>query len=226
MMQVHEPADQERPPPGGFDHAAARRSILASLILNALCPYLLFRALEPRFPAESILPLLYASLFPVIGFLLARRRKHGVDAIAVIALAGILIHLAVTVLAPNLSMALVLRALEGAIIGACLLVSAAIGRPVMLYVARQFVSAGVPGKRAGFEAMVARGAGRAFHVATIVWGCGLLLMSAVHVALAIYLPHADFVLVSPVLGVVTDVLLLAWSARYILRHVSVPRATQ
>jgi hypothetical protein len=81
---------------GAFNRAAAFRSIAFSLIVNALCPYLLFRFLEPRFPNESVLPLLYATIFPVIGFLFQLLRKRTMDAIALIALAGIAIHLTVT----------------------------------------------------------------------------------------------------------------------------------
>jgi hypothetical protein len=62
--------------------------------------------------------------------------------------------------------------------------------------------------------------GRAFLVTTTVWGSGLIIMSAVHIVLAIYLPHAEFVLISPMLGVATDVLLLSWSIRYMLRGMS------
>ena len=143
------------------------------------------------------------------------------DAIALIALCGIAFHVAITALSPNVSMALVLRAFQGAIIGSCFLVSAAIRRPVMLYVARQFVTAGAPERLAKFKSMIVIDGGRAFSVATIVWGCGLVIMSAVHVALAIYLSHPEFLLISPMLGVVADVLLLGWSARYIARHVSI-----
>lgn len=190
--------------PGTFSRAAAIRSITFSLILNALCPYLLFRFLEPRFPSDSVLPLLYATIFPVVGFLVGILRKRVVDVIALIAICGIAFHIAVTVLSPNVSVALVLRSFQGAIIGLCLLVSAAIRRPVILYVARQFAAAGSPEGRARFEAVAS---GRAFYVATVVWGTGLVVMSAVHVALATYMPHPEFVLISPILGIVAEILL-------------------
>ncbi|HEV2560540.1 MAG TPA: VC0807 family protein [Rhizomicrobium sp.] len=198
-----------------FNRKAAFRSIGFSLLVNALCPYLLFRFLEPRFPHESVLPLLYSTIFPVIGFCLGIFRKRMVDAIALIALCGIVFHIAVTVLSPNVSTALVLRSFEGTIVGLSFLASVAIGRPAILYIARQFVTAGAPERRARFDSVVAMDKGRVFRVATIVWGCGLALMSTVHVTLAIYLPHAEFLLVSPALGLIANGLLLGWSARYI-----------
>ncbi len=143
-----------------------------------------------------------------------------VDAIAVIALAGIVIQITMTVLSRDLSIALVLRSFEGAIIGLCFLLSAAVGRPVILYVARQFVTAGAPERRLRFELVVAMDKGRAFSVATTVWGGGLVIMSAVHVLLAIYLPHSVFVLLSPTLGIFTNLILLGWSTRYISQQLS------
>jgi hypothetical protein len=206
--------------PRSFDRRAAFRSLALSLTINALFPYLLFRYLEPHYPEESVLPLLYSSLFPVFGFLLGVWRKRMVDMIALIALVGIAIHIGFTVFSPTLAVALVLRSLQGAIIGIGFLVSVVIGHPVMLYVARRFVAAGAPERRARFDAFIAKDNGRVFRIAPIVWGVGLTLMSGVHVALAMSLPHDEFVLVSPVLGVVTDVILVGWSIRYVAKHVT------
>lgn len=221
--------EQPRAPPGfsnpnaargAFSRAAVVRPIAFSLIVNALCPYLLFRFLEPRFPDNSTQPLLYATIFPVIGFLFGLLRKRAMDVIALLALAGIAIHLTVTVLSPNVSTALVLRSFQGTVIGLGFLASAVIRRPVILPVARQFVAAGNPERRTRFDAIVAMDEGRTFIVATAVWGIGLVVMSAAHGALAILLPHAEFVLISPILSVVTDVLLLGWSVRYVARRMS------
>jgi hypothetical protein len=225
MMEIRSELPPGSPEPAAaaprtFSRAAAFRSMGFSLIANALCPWLLFRFLEPRFHGGSVLPLLYLTTFPIIGFLFGIWRKRMVDAIALIALCGITIHITVTVLSPDVSTALVLRPLEGAIIGLCFLLSAFIGRPVVLYIARQFVAAGAPARRARFEAIVGMDKARVFYVATIVWGCGLVIMSAVHVALAIDLPHPEYVLLYPILGTVTNLVLVGWTTRYTARRVS------
>jgi hypothetical protein len=41
-----------------------------------------------------------------------------------------------------------------------------------------------------------------------------MAMSGLHVALALKLPPAEYLLVSPVVGVATIVALLAWTGRY------------
>jgi hypothetical protein len=207
--------------PRGFNPAASFRAVGLNLVVNALCPYLLYRFLEPRFAADSVLPLLYAMIFPVAGFLFGIVRKRTLDAIALIVLFGLAFHLAVTAVSPDIGTALVLRSLQGGLVGLFFLASAALGRPVVLYIARQFALAGAPERRPRFEAAVAADRGRTFAIVTIVWGVGLVLMSAVHVALALRLAHDLFVLVSPILGVVTDLLLLAWTMRYTMRRMSI-----
>jgi hypothetical protein len=205
----------------GFSRAAPLRAIGFSLIFNALCPYLLFRFLEPRFPAGSVLPLLYTTIFPLAGFLFSVLRKGMVDAVALIAVAGIAIHLTVTILSPDVGTALVLRSFQGAIVGLCFLISAAIRRPVILYIARQFVAASGPEQGARFDWAVAQDRARVFTVVTVIWGITLAIMSGVHVALAIRLTHDAFVLLSPILGVVTDLVVLTWSIRYTFRRMSI-----
>ncbi len=218
MSLVRSNPDLSRP---GLSRAAPLRAIGFSLIFNALCPYLLFRFLEPRFPAGSVLPLLYTTIFPIAGFLFGVLRKGMVDAIALIALAGIAIHLTVTILSPDVGTALVLRSFQGTIIGLCFLTSAAIGRPVILYIARQFVVASGPERGALFDLAVAHDRARAFTVVTVIWGITLVIMSGVHIALAIRLTHDEFLLASPILGLVTDLAVLTWSIRYTFRRMSI-----
>lgn len=207
-------------PQGRFDRFTALRSIGASLIFNALCPYLLYRFLAPHFPAESIRPLLYSTIFPIVGFFVGLVRKRSLDAVALIALFSISAHVTLTILSSTVAMALVLRSFTGAIIGSFFVLSALVGRPVILYIARQFVQAGSPDRLAGFDRVVEMDKRRVFRVTTSVWGIGLIAMSGVHVALALYLSHADYLLASPALGVVVDVVLLAWSGQYIFRRIS------
>jgi len=218
MSAARSNPDLSRP---GFSRAAPLRAIGFSLIVNALCPYLLFRLLEPRFPAGSVLPLLYTTIFPIAWFLFGVLRKGVVDAIALIALAGITIHLTFTIVSPDIGTALVLRSFQGTIIGLCFLISAAIGRPVILYFARQFVTASGPERSARFDLAVAQDRARAFTVVTVIWGGALVVMSGVHIALALRLAHDEFVLISPILGVATDLVLLTWSIRYTFRRMSI-----
>jgi hypothetical protein len=202
--------------PARYNVRAALGSIVFSLILNALMPYLVYRTLEPRYPAGSVVPLLYATAFPVFGFILGLIRKRQVDAIAILSMVGIAIHMAVTVLVGNVGLALVARSLDGLVIGVVLVVSAAIGRPVVLYVARQ--AAAGSGQPSRIDALLAAGGMRAFTTITYVWGIFLIVMSAVHVVLALRLTPSTYLLASPALGIVTNLLLVVWSGWFLGRR--------
>lgn len=129
-----EPSTQGGASDQRFHRLRAAKFIGLSLTINALCPFLAYRALQAHFPAGSIKPLLCATIFPVVGLLLSFVRKRSIDAIAILAIVGITEHLAVTIIAGNVITALVARSLDGALIGSVLLIShcdewAARGRP-------------------------------------------------------------------------------------------------
>src|SRR5260370_24270871 len=104
----------------GFDRKGALKSVGLSLTINALCPFLLYRVLQSHFSASSVMPLLYATIFPVIGLILSLLRKRTVDAIAILAMLGLALHIVVTLLARTVVVALVVRSLDGSLIGLAL----------------------------------------------------------------------------------------------------------
>lgn len=100
-----------------------------SLIINGLCPFLLYRVLESHFPAGGVMPLLYASMFPALGSILGNVRKGTVDVIAMIVMAALAMHIVVTLIARNVGITLVAISLDGTLIGLVLIVSAMVRRP-------------------------------------------------------------------------------------------------
>src|SRR5579872_3495461 len=106
--------------PSRPERAQALKPLALSLTINALCPFLLYRALQSHFPANSVMPLLYATIFPVFGLILSLLRKRSVDAIAIITMVGLAFHIVVTLLARTVGIALVVRSLDGAFIGLAL----------------------------------------------------------------------------------------------------------
>jgi hypothetical protein len=198
-----------------FDRRTALRSIGLSLTINALCPFLVYRVLEPHFPPGSVMPLLYATVFPIFGLVLSLVRKRAADAIAILAMAGLAIHIVVTLIAPTVGIALVIRSLDGTLIGLAFVISALVGRPIILLVARQVVAGGSPEQTASLKGVIENDGQRVFFTITMVWGGGLIAMSVVHVLMALEMAPADFLLASPVVGVATILALIAWSGRYV-----------
>ena len=141
------------------------------------------------------MPLLYATIFPVIGLMLSLLRKRVVDAIAIITMVGLALHIAVTLLTRSVSIALVVRSLDGALIGLALVISALIGRPIILLVAKQIVAGGSSERAASLNRMIENDGASTFFTITLVWGFRLMAMSGLHVVLSLTMPPADFLLV-------------------------------
>ena len=197
------------------DRSAALRSVGLSLFVNALCPFVVYRVLAPRYPANSITPLLYATIFPIVGLISGLIRKRALEFIAIFAMAGITIHVVATLLARDVAIALVLRSLDGSIIGLALIISALIGRPILLLVAQQAAAGRGSEQAVSLERFIQRDGARTFFTVTMVWGVCLMAMSGLHVLLALRLAPATFLLTSPVVGLVTIGVLLAWTGRYV-----------
>jgi hypothetical protein len=200
------------------------KSVGLSLTVNALCPFILYRVLQSHFPSDSVMPLLYATIFPVIGLILSLVRKRTFDAIAILAMTGLAFHIVVTLLARSVGIALVVRSLDGAFIGLALVISALIGRPIILLVAKQLVAGGSSERAASLNRAIDNDGPRTFFTITLVWGICLIAMSGLHVVLALKLPPADFLLISPVVGLVTIMALLAWTGPYLAARTRTPVA--
>jgi hypothetical protein len=190
------------------------RTIGFSLLLNGVCPYLLYTALEPHFAEGAFQPLLYATVFPLTGLAVGIVRTRSVDMIAAIVLFSMAINIAAIFLTPNLKWALVARSLNGLIIATAMLVSALIGRPVFYFVARQFVAAGNPVRLQGFDAANEADGRRTFVVVTLVWALGIYLLCAVNAALALTVQPANYLLASQVTNIAFNVALSVWTIRF------------
>lgn len=197
-----------------FSWPRAIRAIATSIVINAVCPYLIYRALAPLYPAGDLTPLLASTIFPLFGLVFGAIRTRVLDTIALISLVEILISIAVTLAARDIRLALIARALQGTLTGLFFLFTAMIGRPLLYYVARQFVLASSPQAADGFNTAQARDGGRTFKRLTIAWGIGTMLVSIVNVVLAVTVSPADYLLVSPILGIGTNVILIAITIRY------------
>ena len=199
---------------GGPNIGQMMRNIGGSLIVSALLPYLAYRFLEPHFAKDSVYPLLYSTIFPVLGFAWGVFRRRAVDAIALIVMAEIAASIAATLLSANVGWALIARASQGTITGLVFAFTALIGKPIVYYFARQFVAGSGPERTAGFDMAHVLDKGRTFKIATYVWAVALILISFVSITMAAYLPHATYVGVSPVLSVGANILLVWWTIRF------------
>ena len=199
---------------GGPDRGQMFRNIGLSLVVNAAIPYAVYRLTAPHYPAEGVVPLLYATVVPTLWLAFNIIRSRTVDAIAIISICETVATIAVTLLAKNVGWALIARALQGAIVGLVFAFTAMIDRPVMYYIARQFSAGMSPERAAGFERAYKLDKGRTFKISTYVWSIGLISVSLISAALAATLEHATYLLVAPILGIGSNVVLIWWTIRF------------
>jgi hypothetical protein len=197
-----------------FNPLHALRSILYSFAVNGVCPYILYRVLQPHYPAGSVMPLIYASIFPLAGLVLGLVRTRTVDFIALIALFEISYNVTTALLAANLGWAVILRSSEGFIVSAFFLLFTLIGYPPIFYIARQFAAGPDPERRRRFAAVSAADRGRTFVLASLVWSVGILVQTLLNLTLALHLTPANYLLAAQFMNITINVLLVAWTLRF------------
>lgn len=198
-----------------FDPKTAMRSVGISIFVNGVLPFALYKILAPHFASGSIMPLLYASVFPVIGLTVGFIRTRVIDAIAIFALFGIVYSVATMLLAGEVRLALILGSTQGFLIAGVFFVSALVRRPILFFIVRQFVAGNDLERRALFAVVDKTDGGRTFFLATIVWAIGIALLGAIALGLALTLSPATYLLVNNVVNTAVNVILLVWTIRFV-----------
>jgi hypothetical protein len=226
MSEVLIPAAEEVVPSQeqAFDPKSAIRSVGFSILVNGVLPFLLYKFLAPRFPSGSVMPLLYASVFPVLGLSIGFIRTRVVDAIAIFALFGIVYSVATMLLAGEVRLALILGSTQGFLISAVFLVSALISRPILFFMVRQFVAGNDLARRARFAAVDKADGGRTFFIATMVWSFGIAMLGAIALGLALTLSPATYLLVNNIVNTAINIVLLVWTIRFVRRRLALASA--
>jgi hypothetical protein len=201
-----------------FNPLHAVRSIGASLFINGVCPYLLYRVLQPHYPAGSVVPLVYASIFPLSGLVLGHIRTRTLDFIAVFALFEISWNVATALAAANVHWAMILRSSEGFAVATAFLVFTLSGFPPIFYIARQFAAGSDPARRKVFAAVDAADKGRTFFLASMVWVVGVLIQTSLNITLALSVTPANYLLLAQFLNITINVLLVTWTIRFTSRR--------
>lgn len=213
----------------GFQPLQALRTFGFSILINGVMPLAVYLLVSPEYPKNAIEPLLFASLFPIVGLVLGIVRKRMVDFIAVIALFEITLNVSAILIAPSIKWALVARSLNGLITATVFFMSALIGRPVIYYIARQFVGAGNPARLAGFEAVNKADGGRTFRFLTFTWSFAIFALAILHAGFALKLTTAAYLAAAPATSWVVNILLIVWTIRTartrLFRHLAPTAAT-
>ena len=215
MSEVIDPAAEAAAVQTGYDRNAALKSVGFSLLMNAVAPFAVYKILSPHFHPNSIVPLLYASAFPLLGLVIGLVRTRVIDVIAMFALFGIAYTLGTTLLAGEVHLALIFGATQGFVIAAGFLVSALINKPILFFIARQFTAGNDPAARARFAAIHELDGGRTFFAATMLWVVGILFQSGASLGLAFVLQPATYILVNNIINIAANIVLVVITIRFV-----------
>src|SRR5262249_53666566 len=127
MSEVIDPGAETAAVQAGYNPASALRSVITSILVNAVAPFAVYKYLAPQFPTGSIMPLLCACALPFAGLLFSLARTRVVDMIAALALFGISYTVATMLLAGEVHMALIYGATQGFVVAGIFAFSALIG---------------------------------------------------------------------------------------------------
>lgn len=209
-MQPSDPAPSDasaRPRFGG---------LYRSLAINVAIPLIIAQVLLNQ-GRSTVVALGIAAIFPFAdGIITALRRK--IDLLGVMSLIALVLGIALSFATGSPVFAIAKESFFTAAFGAAFLISLAFPRPLIFTFARQFGGGDDPAAAATFEALWEReGARRVFRTITLVWGCGLIAEAALRVVIALSLPPAIAITVSPVLGIGAIGLMILWTTAYVRR---------
>jgi hypothetical protein len=196
---------------------ALARGPSLSLLLNAFCPWAAFQLLTAQ-GVDSVSALVATAAFPVGGTLVGWVRSGRPDILGVLSLLFIGLSVAVALATDNELVILLRRSVLNTVFGILCFGSLALSRPLMFYIARQFVAGWDRSARARFDAQWQRpGVRRVMRRITVAWGCWLLAQAAGRVLALQLLPISTFLAIWPIVSNGGTFAMIYWSMTY-ARH--------
>lgn len=182
--------------------------------VNVGLPYVVYVLAKPR--VGDVHALLAAMVPPLLwsGIEFARARR--IDAVSMLVIAGIALSLLAFFGGGSARFLQLRENLVTGLIGVVFLVSAAIGRPLIYQLALAATRRKGQGEEAKrLEALRAKPQFRRTMMRmTLVWGCGLILQTAVACVLVFHMSIQRYLIVSPIVGYGMLGLLMLWTFWY------------
>ena len=198
------------------------RNMLPSLVVNAICPALVYLYLRRLYPDPNVLPVAVAALLPVLSNLFTFARTRSLDTMGIVMLCGFGITLATIVVTGDQRLILVSKSLLTFGMGLLSVLSLLMPKPISFYFARQFICGNDPERIHEFNRywqlpyvrLVAR-------VTTLTWGIALMGEFAFRVLIVYTLPVAEVLVLTPIVFNGISMSVMAWTMWYGYR--AIPR---
>lgn len=189
------------------------------IAVNFALPFVVYRATHDR--VGDVDALIAASAPPLVWGILEFARRRRIDALSLLALAGIVLSLVAFIGGGGVRFLQLREQLVGAVVGLVFLGSAAIGRPLIYELARARIRrVAAAGQSGWFEALRDDPRfRRVMMVMTLSWGVALVAQSAAGGTLVFALSIKWYMIVSPIIGYSVVGAMTAWSYWYARRRI-------
>jgi hypothetical protein len=189
---------------------ASFRALVPNLLIDIGGTTAVYYMLLPHFGKTSVLPLVMASLVPIVSVTLNALRRRKIDVIAVIVLLGLLGSISGLLFGGGQQLLLIRESFFTGLAGLALFVSPMFRNPIGYYVISHFMSTHQPHESGLLERLWESAAfRRTIHFITYFWGLLLLTEFGLRVFMALTLPVVFVLTIGPL---VLNAMMLAGGA--------------
>ncbi len=176
------------------------RGLLPSFLINIVCMLIIYSLLAPHFSSSSIIPLLAASIFPILGNFISFLRYRRLDIIGITILFGLLVSIIAIMLGGGPQLLLIRESFTTGAIGLLLLGSLIFPKPLGYYFARHFLSGGKLAEMTNFSELWQISFFRnSLRGGTVFWGILLVGEFILRILIVFTLPTVFVLAFSPIL---------------------------
>lgn len=195
------------------------RSVIPSLIVDGLCPYLAYKLLTAYLSTSEIVALGVGAIFPAAHGAHSIWRRRRIDIIGAIVLVGIAVSVVALLVGGSPQLFLIRESFVTGALGLLALTSLAWRRPLLFYIGRQFSAGADPEATEQFNALWQLApARRTFRVMTIAWALGWLGEFGLRVLMVMTLSIGQVLAISPFVFNGMTIGLIAWTVAYARRR--------
>ena len=198
-----------------------KRKISGQLVIevfaNIVLPYVVYVTTQAHI--GPVRALLVASLPPIVFSLIEFARNRRLDAMSILVLAGIVLSLLAFIGGGGVRFLQLREQLVTGLIGLVFLGSAAMGRPLIYYLARATELRKSPADAERLEKLRDKqGFRRTMTTMTLVWGFGLIAQTVIACLLVFRMSIANYLIVNPILNYGAMGCLVLWTFWYVKRQ--------
>lgn len=190
------------------------REMVPDLLIDGALPAILYQILS-RHGVADVPALTAGAIFPVANILRKFIKTRSFDLIGAIVLIFLAIGVTSSLLSGNVLFVLIKESFITGLVGLLFLSSLLWHRPIIFFIARQFVAGENPERLEWWNGLWQHERFRhTMRLMTTVWGLGYFIEAVVRVPIALTLPPGIVVIVSPILAIGTTVGLIIWTRAY------------